>query len=65
MSDVEVKSFIVPQRDTANSRPAEVEFTSTSDGRIVIALDDRHLTFTVLDFKRLVKITLAAMDDSE
>jgi hypothetical protein len=63
MSYVESKTFILPSRDTANSNPQEIEFTSTSDGRIVVAVDDRHLTFCYADLKKLLRISSAVIDE--
>lgn len=62
MSYTETKVFIKPIRDTANSYPHEIEFTANNDneGRVVIAVDDRHLTFALDDLERMVKIAKAA-----
>lgn len=62
MSYTETKSFIKPVRDTANSYPQEIEFTSTDEGRVIIDVGDRHLTFNLSDLERMVKLAKAAMD---
>lgn len=63
MSYTETKSFIKPVRDTANSYPYEIEFTSNTDGEVVIiAVDERHLTFKLSDLERMIKVARASME---
>ena len=64
MSYTEIKSFIKPVRDTANSYPYEIEFTSNTDngGMVTIAVDDRHLTFELADLERMINVARALME---
>ena len=64
MSYTETKSFIKPVRDTANSHPYEIEFTSNTDngGRVIIAVDERYLTFELADLERMIKVARASVE---
>lgn len=64
MSYMESKIFIMPLSDTANSEPYEIEFTATDDGKILVIIDERHITFSSADFKKLVKLSDCLIDDS-
>jgi hypothetical protein len=63
MSYMESKIFIMPLRDTANSEPYEIEFTATEDGKILVIVDERHITFSSADFKKLVKLSDCLTDN--
>lgn len=63
MHHEELKSFITPSRDTANSCPSEIEFTSTVDGRVIVDIEGRHITFLLSDLKRLVALASVIADD--
>ena len=62
MSYTKTKSFIRPIRDTANSYPTDVEFTSDTDGKVIIAIDERYLTFDIRDLEKMVMVAKAAME---
>lgn len=64
MPYTETKSFIKPVRDTANSYPYEIEFTSNTDngGRVIIAVDERHLTFELADLERMIKVARSSVE---
>ena len=63
MSYMESRTFIMPNRDTHNSNPYEIEFTATSDGVVIIQVDDRHLTFDLSDLKKMIAVANAMMDE--
>ena len=62
MSYTETKIFIKPTRDTANSYPTDIEFTADSNGKVIIAVDDRHLTFDIRDLEKMVMVAKATME---
>lgn len=59
----ELKLFIKPTRDTHNSYPDDVEFTSTESGLVTISLDDREVTFSLSDLEKVVRISNAIVKE--
>ena len=57
MSFAESKIFITPERDTANSHPHDIEFTVNCEGKIMLEIEGRCITFNYSDFKKIISIS--------
>ena len=53
----EAKIFITPSQDTHNSYPHDIEFTVLNNGNFVITIDDRELTFSRDELKRIIDVS--------
>lgn len=65
MSRSELKTYITPVEDTYNSYTYEIEFTSTSNGKVGINIDGRVLTFMLKDLARVVDTSSAIVTEKD